>query len=197
MYSRLNILVEKVNDLELTQLTQSNVKRKILNVLPIEKYKHIVTVLHQMDLYTTMPTQILGKINAHDMCMHINEQDGSSSKKKDLALKTNQEKKGKAKIVTNKGSSSDDDFDDAKITLMMKKTIKMLKKLNREGIKFDSRKKKLFTSSKWKPISEIECYNCGELGHLDHKCTKPEKNKFKGKKNDDSEDGKCHGFRNH
>ena len=61
--------------------------RKILSVLPIEKYGHIVTVLHQMDLSTTTPIQILGKINAHEMYMHINDKDGSSSKKKDLALK--------------------------------------------------------------------------------------------------------------
>jgi hypothetical protein len=60
----------------------------------------------------------------------------------------------------------------------------MMKKLNRESIKFDSRKKKV-TSSNWKPISKMDCYNCGELGHLAHQCTKPKKNKFKGKKNDD------------
>jgi hypothetical protein len=38
MYSRLNILVEEVNGLG-----------KILSVLPIYKYGHIVPVLHQMD----------------------------------------------------------------------------------------------------------------------------------------------------
>jgi hypothetical protein len=36
----------------------------------------------------------------------------------------------------------------------------------------------------------MDCYNCGELGHLSHQCTKPKKNKFKGKKNDEREDGK-------
>jgi hypothetical protein len=41
--------------------------RKILSVLPIDKYGHIVTMLHQMDLSITTPTQILGKINAHEM----------------------------------------------------------------------------------------------------------------------------------
>ena len=40
MYSRLNILVEEV-------------VRKILSVLPIDKYGHIVTVLHQTDLSVT------------------------------------------------------------------------------------------------------------------------------------------------
>ena len=76
----------------------SDVVRKILSVLPIDKYGHILTMLHQGDLSTAIPTQILGKINAHEMYMHITPQDGSSStKKKDLALKASQEK-GKARV---------------------------------------------------------------------------------------------------
>jgi hypothetical protein len=143
-----------------------------------------------MDISTATPTQILGKVNVHEIYMRINKLDNSSSNKKDLALKANQEKKDNATILINEESSSDDDFDDAKIALMVKKTTKILKKLNREGIKFDSRRRKFFTSSKRKPISEMDCYNCGELGHHAHQCTKPKKNKFKGKKDDDSEDEK-------
>jgi hypothetical protein len=88
-----------VNGLGLTQISQPDVMRKILSVLSIEKFGHIVTVLHQMDLSTTTPTQILGKINAHEMYMHINDKDGSSSKKKDLALKSSKEKKCKTKVL--------------------------------------------------------------------------------------------------
>ena len=83
IYSRLNILVEEVNGLRLTQMQPSDVVRKIFSVLPIDKYGHIVAVLHQGDLSTTTPTQILGKINAHEMYMHITPQDGSSSTKKE------------------------------------------------------------------------------------------------------------------
>ena len=46
MYSRLNVLVEEVNGLGLTQMQSSDVVRKILSVLPIDKYGHIMTVLH-------------------------------------------------------------------------------------------------------------------------------------------------------
>jgi hypothetical protein len=75
------------------------------------------------------------------------------------------------------------------IALMVRKTTKMLKKLNRQGVKFDSRKKKFFSSNR-KPISKMDCYNYGELGHLSHQCNKPKKNKFKGKKYDESDDEK-------
>ena len=67
IYSRLNVLIEEVNGLGLTQIQPSDVVRKILSVLPIDKYGHIVTVLHQDDLFTATPTQILRKINAHEM----------------------------------------------------------------------------------------------------------------------------------
>jgi hypothetical protein len=74
--------------------------------------------------------------------MHINEQDGSSSNKKDLALKANQEKE-KVKILLNEESSSDDELDDVNIAWMVKRITKILNNLNREGVKFDSRKKKI------------------------------------------------------
>jgi hypothetical protein len=69
-------------------MSQSDVARRILSVLSVKKYGHIVTVLHQSDLSTVTPTQVLGKINAHEMYMHITLEEGSSSsKKKDLAFK--------------------------------------------------------------------------------------------------------------
>ena len=67
--------------------------------------------------------------------MHITPQDGSSSNKKkenDLAFKASQEK-GKARLEYE--SSSDDEVDDASLALMVRRTAKMLKKLNKSGIK--------------------------------------------------------------
>ena len=60
-------------------------------------------------------------------------------------------------------SSSDDEIDDANLALMVRRTTKMLKKLNKNGVKFDSKKKKFFTSNRRKPISEMDCYNCENL----------------------------------
>jgi hypothetical protein len=174
MYSCLNVLVEEVNGLGLTQMQPSDVLRKILSVLSIGKYRHIVIVLHQGDLSTTTPTKILGKINAHEMYIHITPQEGSSSsKKKDLAFKASHEKRSEEKIAHD--SLSDDEVDDASLALMVRKTTKMLKKLNKNGVKFDGKKNKFFTSSRRKPIFEVDCYKYGELGHLAHECLKPKK----------------------
>jgi hypothetical protein len=173
MYSRLNV-VEEVNGLGLTQMQPSDIVRKILSVLFINNYGHIMTVLHQGDLSTATPTQILGKINAHEMYMHITPQEGSSSsKKKDLSFKASHEKRSEVKIAHD--NSSDDEVDDASLALMVRKTAKMLKKLNKNGVKFDGKKKKFFTSSRRKSISKMDCYNCEELGHLDHNAPNPRK----------------------
>jgi len=100
----------------------------------------------------------------------------------DLAFKA--ALKGKSKKVEVESSTSSDD--DATISLMVRRTTKMLNKLNKNGVIFDS-KKKFFTSSKRKPISKMDCYNCGELDHLAHQCPKPKKDKYK-KKNKDKDD---------
>ena len=181
MYSHFNVIVEELN-----QMSPVDVARKILCVLLIEKYGHIVTLLHQGDLSTATLTSTLGKINAHEMYMHINPQDSSSSvkkEKKDLASH-----KGNSKKIEVESSTSSDD--DASIAIMVRRTTKMLKKLNKNGVNFDSKKKKFFTSSKRKPISEMDCYNCGELGYLAHQCPKPKKDKYKkkNKEQDDSSD---------
>jgi hypothetical protein len=57
--------------------------------------------------------------------MYIHDQDDpSSNNKKNLALKANQEKKSKARVKVEKESSSDDDINDAKLALVVKKTTK-------------------------------------------------------------------------
>jgi hypothetical protein len=140
IYYHLNVLIEEVNGLGLAQMQPSDVVRKILSVLPIDKYGHIMTVLHQGDLSIAMLTQILEKINTHETYMHITPQEGSSSsKKKDLTFKASHEKRSKEKIAHD--SSSDDEVDDASLALMVRKTTKILKKINKNGVKFHGKKK--------------------------------------------------------
>lgn len=60
--------------------------------------------------------------------MYLNPASHTSSwNKKDLALKGNPEKEDKVKVQVEDESSSDDDIDDTKLTLMVNNTTKMLK----------------------------------------------------------------------
>ena len=87
MYSRLNVLAEELNGLGLTQMTKPDVARKIVGLLPKDKYGMCITMLHNEDLSKATPSSVLGKITAHEMYMDFNFDDGpSTSKKKDLHM---------------------------------------------------------------------------------------------------------------
>src|SRR5579883_910443 len=62
MFSRLNVLIEALNDLGIDKMKNIDIVRRILGILPKEKYAHIVTVFHQCDLATIDITQLLVKI---------------------------------------------------------------------------------------------------------------------------------------
>jgi len=59
MYSCFNILVEELNDLNISPLKPIDVIRRILGILPKEKYANIVTIYHNKDLSTVSITQLL------------------------------------------------------------------------------------------------------------------------------------------
>lgn len=133
MYPRLNVLVEEVNRLGLTQLSRFDVVDKILSVFLIEKYGHIITMLllHQVNIsVTTLITQIRVKINVREMYMHIAPQYSSScNNKKYFEFKANQMKKGKH----NQGrrNLSEKECDDVSIALIVRKTTKVVKMFNK------------------------------------------------------------------
>ena len=60
----------------------------------------------------------------------------------DLEFKASQEKRGKARV--DHDSSSDDEIDDESLALVVRRTAKMLKKLNKNGVKFDGKKNNFF-----------------------------------------------------
>jgi len=170
MYSRLNVLVEELNGLNLIQMSKADVVRKIVGLLPKDKYAHIVTFLHQGDFTNETPANVLRKINSHEMYMEINPDESStSSKEKNLALKATQKKTTNKKIILVNTSEDDKEESDKDLALLVRRAISALKKLNKKGIKYSSSKNKFFASKK-KPIEGLDCYKCGELGHLAHQC---------------------------
>src|SRR6266498_438318 len=87
MYSRLNVLVEEIKALNIKKITDEDVVRKIISILPRSEYQVIATLLRQEDLENMTSADALGRIAAHELY----ELDGilatSSTPSKNLAHK--------------------------------------------------------------------------------------------------------------
>ena len=66
MYSRLNVLVEEIKALNVKKITDEDVVRKIISILPRPEYQ-IATLLRQEDLESMTPADVLGRIAAHEI----------------------------------------------------------------------------------------------------------------------------------
>jgi hypothetical protein len=68
MYSRLNLIINELNSIGINKLGDADIVRKIISLLPQQKYGSIITILHNMeDLSTMTPTIVIGKITAFEM----------------------------------------------------------------------------------------------------------------------------------
>jgi hypothetical protein len=68
MYSRLNLIINELNSIGINKLGDANIVRKIISLLPQQRYGSIITILHNMDDLSTMtPTIVIGKIAAFDV----------------------------------------------------------------------------------------------------------------------------------
>jgi len=180
IYARLNVLIEDINALEISLLSTSDIIRKILHLLHKPKYNIVTSLLYEKDLSTLEVSEVVGKIRSHEMFL-LGEIDPPQAKK-DLALKAKSEHKSKKK---NKGkapspSSSDDeaseessDVDgDIELALLMRKTTKMMSRLNKKGYNYDPKKNK-FRTRRNQDNSNKMCYNYGKYENLSYDCPEP------------------------
>ena len=180
MYARLNVPVEDINALEISRLSNSDIIRKILHSLYKPKYNIITSLLYEKDIFTLQVSEVVGKICSHEMFLlgKIDPPQG----KKDLALKAKSEHKSKKKNKSKapSPSSSDDeaseessDVDgDIELALLMRKTTKMMSRLNKKGYNYDPKKNKFYTWRNQDNTNKM-CYNCGKYEHLSYDCPEP------------------------
>jgi hypothetical protein len=89
MYSCLNVIVNELNEIDLTKLSDEDISRKIIQVLPKDRYSTIVTYFHLFEKLRKMkPTQVLSKIIAHDLSMKIDKEPSPSSQDVGTSSKT-------------------------------------------------------------------------------------------------------------
>ena len=68
MYSRLNLIINKLHSIGLLKLDDANIVRKIISVLPQKKYASIITILHNMEDFSNMtPSIAIGKLVAFEI----------------------------------------------------------------------------------------------------------------------------------
>jgi hypothetical protein len=98
MYSRLNLIINELNSIGINKLGDADIVRKIISLLPQQRYGSIITILHNMeDLSTMTPTIVIGKIAAFEMSRKIcHGEEPTSSRPYAFAC---DERKGKKRLL--------------------------------------------------------------------------------------------------
>ena len=79
MYSRLNVLVNEINSLEVKKIDDLELIRKILHSLRRPDYDLVTTILYEKELTTMTPNEVLNKVTAHELRNDIKPRAPSSS----------------------------------------------------------------------------------------------------------------------
>jgi hypothetical protein len=145
IYSRLNLIINELNSIGINKLGDADIVRKIIPLLPQQRYGSIITILHNMeDLSTMTPTIEIGKIAAFEMSRKMcRGEEPTSSRPYVFAC---DERKGKKKTPTPSYSSeeeeeeeNDDDEDnqpstssteDEETIRRVRKVMGMIRKIN-------------------------------------------------------------------
>jgi hypothetical protein len=149
MYSCWNLIINELNSIGVNKLGDADIVRKIISLLPQQRYGSIITILHNMeDLSTMTPTIVIGKIVAFEMSRKMCR-GGESTSSRQYAFSCD-ERKGKKKAPTPSSSSeeeeeeeSDDDEDNQPSTSSSKdketirrvgKVMRMIHNINLMGV---------------------------------------------------------------
>jgi hypothetical protein len=150
MYSRLNLIINELNSIGINKLGDMDIVRKIISLLPQQRYGSIITILHNMeDLSTMTPTIVIGKIATFEMSQKMGRQEEPASSRP-YSFACDEKNKGKKKAPTPNSSSeeeeeeeSDDDEDNqpSKLSSEDEETIRrigkvmgMIRKINLMGV---------------------------------------------------------------
>jgi hypothetical protein len=105
MFSRLNLIVNELNSLNVSNLDKGMINHKILMLLPKLKYNIINSMLQKEDLDKIEVVEFVGEIRTHEMSvLGISEKPTTSNS---IAFKANVKKTHKLKMIKHETSSSD------------------------------------------------------------------------------------------
>jgi hypothetical protein len=105
IFSRLNLIVNELNSLNVSSLDKGMINHKILMLLSKPKYNIINSMLQKEDLDEMKVVELVGEIRAHEMSViGISEEPITS---KFIAFKANVKKTPKSKMIKHETNSSE------------------------------------------------------------------------------------------
>jgi hypothetical protein len=112
MYSCLNLIINELNSIGINKLGDADNVRKIISLLPQQRYESIITILYNMDDLSTMtPTIVIGKIAVFEMSRKMcRGEEPTSSRAYAFAC---DERKGKKKAPTPSSSSEEEEEEES------------------------------------------------------------------------------------
>jgi ABC-type multidrug transport system ATPase subunit len=111
----LNLVINELNSIGMNKLGDADIMRKIISLLPQQRYVSIITILHNLeDLSQMTPTIVIGKIAAFEMSQKIGQQEQpTSSKPYAFASDEHKKMKGKKKAPSSsEEEEEEEDYDD-------------------------------------------------------------------------------------
>jgi hypothetical protein len=175
MYSRLNLTINELNSIDINKLGDADIVRKIISLLPQQKYGSIITILHNMkDLSQMTPTIVIGKVAVFEMSRKMGRQEEPTFSRP-YAFACDEKSKGKKKSPTPSSSSeeeeeeeSDDNEDNQPSTSSsenketirrVRKVMGMIRKINLMGVPLQV--EDLLFNIDTKKQSKRGCFACG------------------------------------
>jgi hypothetical protein len=105
MYSRLNLIINVLNSIGINKLGDVDIVRKIISLLPQQRYGSFITILHNIeDLSIMTPTIVIWKIATFEILRKVGQEEPTSSRPYVFAC---DEEKGKKKAPTPSSSSEE------------------------------------------------------------------------------------------
>jgi hypothetical protein len=109
IFSRLNLIMKKLNSLNIFNLDRGMINRKILMLIPKHKYNIINSMLQEEDPNEMEVVELGGEIRAHEMSVLGISEEATPSKF--ITLKAKTKNNSKLKMIKYESSSSEKDDD--------------------------------------------------------------------------------------
>jgi hypothetical protein len=197
LYSHLNLNINELNYIGINKVGDVDIVRKIISLLPQQRYGSIIIIINNMEGLSTMtPTIVIGKIVTFEMTRKMGRQEEPTSSRS-YAFACDEKNKGKKKDPTPSSSSeeeeeeeeeeSDDDEDNQPSTSFSKdeetirrvgKVMGMIHKINLMGVPLQV-EDLLFNIDRKKQRREDASHvrRRATLGTTDQICSNPQREK--------------------